>query len=156
MATQVIADQENIDSAVKGIVLLPEGPMLVASRPILTSEDQGPIRGSLIMGRYLGSEEIQRLAETTLLTLQVFQLDDPHLPAEFLDVRSNLLSGEAVVVQPLNSEEVAGYALLRDLNQQPALIFRVSLPRSIFLRGQATLLYLVVAVVAGQDGPRRN
>jgi sensor domain CHASE-containing protein len=39
---------DSVDSAVKGIVLLPEGPMLVASRPILTSENQGPIRGSLI------------------------------------------------------------------------------------------------------------
>lgn len=37
------------ESRITGIVLLPEGPMLVASRPILTSEEEGPIRGALIM-----------------------------------------------------------------------------------------------------------
>ena len=139
---------DSIDSAVKGIVLLPEGPMLVVSRPILTSENQGPIRGSLIMGRYLGSKEIRRLADTTLLSTQVFQVDDPDIPPDFRDAQSNLLDGEAVVVQPLNSEEVAGYTLLRGLNEQPALILRVDLPRDIFIRGQTTFLYLVAAVVA--------
>jgi PAS domain S-box-containing protein len=139
---------DSIDSTVKGIVLLPEGPMLVVSRPILTSENQGPIRGSLIMGRYLGSKEIRRLADTTLLSIQVFQLDDPDIPPDFRDVQSNLLDGEAVVVQPLNSKRVAGYTLLRDLNELPALILRVDLPRNIFIRGQTTFLYLVAAVVA--------
>src|SRR5918992_2479792 len=85
---------DSVDSAVKGIVLLPEGPMLVASRPILTSESQGPIRGSLIMGRYLGSKEIRRLADTTLLSIQVFRVDDPDIQPDFSDVQSNLLDGE--------------------------------------------------------------
>jgi PAS domain S-box-containing protein len=138
---------DNINSAVKGIALLPEGPMLVASRPILTSESQGPIRGSLIMGRYLTSEEIRRLADATRLSIQVFRLDHPEIPPDFRDVQSNLLDGEAVVIQPLNSEKVAGYTLLRDLNEQPALILRVDLPRDIFIRGQTTFLYLMAAVV---------
>jgi sensor domain CHASE-containing protein len=43
------------DSSITGLVLLPEGPMLVVSRPILTSQGEGPIRGALIMGRYLDS-----------------------------------------------------------------------------------------------------
>ncbi len=89
---------DSIDSAVKGIVLLPEGPMLVASRPILTSESQGPIRGSLIMGRYLTSKEIRRLADTILLSIQVFRLDDPDIPPDLRDIQSNLLDGEAVVI----------------------------------------------------------
>ncbi|NTU64935.1 MAG: hypothetical protein HGB05_16420, partial [Chloroflexi bacterium] len=43
----------SIDSEVTGILSLPEGPMLVVSRPILTSQYTGPVRGALIMGRYL-------------------------------------------------------------------------------------------------------
>jgi sensor domain CHASE-containing protein len=41
------------ESFVSGIIMLPDGPMLVSSRPILTSESEGPIRGSLVMGRFL-------------------------------------------------------------------------------------------------------
>ena len=47
-----------IAKKVTGIILLPEGPMLVASQPVLTSEEEGPARGRLIMGRYLDAEQI--------------------------------------------------------------------------------------------------
>jgi hypothetical protein len=36
-----------------GMFLLPEGPLIVTARPILTSEGKGPSHGVLIMGRYL-------------------------------------------------------------------------------------------------------
>ena len=39
-------------SKMSGILLLPGGPMMVATRPLLTSNEEGPIRGGLIMGRY--------------------------------------------------------------------------------------------------------
>src|SRR5659263_144706 len=41
--------QNDTESFVSGIIMLPDGPMLVASRPILTSESKGPIRGTLVM-----------------------------------------------------------------------------------------------------------
>jgi sensor domain CHASE-containing protein len=46
-------------AVVTGLVLLPEGLMMVTARPILTSENKGPIRGTLVMGRYLDSEKIE-------------------------------------------------------------------------------------------------
>src|SRR5271157_2252199 len=48
----------------KGIVLLPEGPLLISSQPILTSEGKGPVKGTLIIGRYLDSE-LKHLSEMT-------------------------------------------------------------------------------------------
>lgn len=41
------------DSTLSGIFLLPSGPMLISSRPILTSDGKGPIRGTVIFGRNL-------------------------------------------------------------------------------------------------------
>jgi sensor domain CHASE-containing protein len=38
------------DTGIAGILLLPEGPLLVASQPILNSQGEGPIHGTLIMG----------------------------------------------------------------------------------------------------------
>lgn len=39
------------NSSITGIIMLPEGPMLIASRPILDTERKKPNRGSLIWGR---------------------------------------------------------------------------------------------------------
>jgi len=132
------------ESSITGIVLLPAGPMLVASRPILTSEEEGPICGTLIMGRYLDFAEVERLAQTTHLSLTVFQLDDPQMPPDFQTAQSALLSeGTPIFVRPLNAEAIAGYALLKDVYGEPALVLRVDMPREIYAQGQATMWYLV-------------
>ena len=44
------------DTGTAGILLLPEGPLLVASQPILNSQGEGPIHGTLIMARYFDAE----------------------------------------------------------------------------------------------------
>jgi len=56
-------------STVDGIVLLPQGPMLIASQPIVTSQGKGPIRGTLICGRYLNADAIKKVAQATLSSI---------------------------------------------------------------------------------------
>ncbi len=60
------------DRTVTGIILTGKGPMLIASRPILTSENEGPMRGALIMGKYFDDAMITLLAEQTQVSFQIF------------------------------------------------------------------------------------
>ncbi len=136
------------DSSVNGIVLLPEDPMLIASRPILTSEDEGPIRGALVMGSYFNSEEINRLAETTHLSLVAHRFDDPQLPPDFQTALSNLPDEEQFFIQPLSEESIAGYTLIKDVYGNPCLVFRVDMGRDIYKQGQASLSHLLLSLVA--------
>jgi sensor domain CHASE-containing protein len=69
----LLISHPDTESSVTGLILLPDGPMLIASRPILTSEGEWPIRGTLIMGRYLDAVEIERLAAQTHLSLIMYQ-----------------------------------------------------------------------------------
>jgi len=52
----------NETKVIKGLILIPEGPMLIVSRPILTSYDEGPAKGTLIMGRYYDSAQVACIA----------------------------------------------------------------------------------------------
>ena len=61
-------------SAVHGLLQLPEGPMMVAARPIVTSEAEGPIRGTLLLGRFLAGPEIERVSRLTQLNLSLQSL----------------------------------------------------------------------------------
>ncbi|GAB4459250.1 MAG: CHASE4 domain-containing protein [Anaerolineae bacterium] len=121
------------DHEVTGIILLPEGPMLVAAQPILTSEAKGPSRGTLVMGRYLSARQVQRLSEAIRLPVAIYPVGDARVPPE-------LAPGAPPVVQPRDDETVAGYALLDDIYGQPALALRVDAPRTIYQQGQATVL----------------
>ncbi len=65
---------------VTGLLMLPEGPLLLAARPILTSEGAGPPAGTLILGRYLNADEITRVADMTHLALAVAPVDAATAP----------------------------------------------------------------------------
>jgi sensor domain CHASE-containing protein len=70
-ADSLLLHHPDTASSITGIILLPKGPMLVASRPIVTSNDEGPIRGTMIMGRYLDAAEVESLGQMTHLSLAV-------------------------------------------------------------------------------------
>ncbi|MEP0870025.1 PAS domain S-box protein [Trichocoleus desertorum AS-A10] len=136
-----------------GVVLLPEGPMLVASSLILTGEGKGPAQGTLLMGRYLDSATVQRLANITHLSLTAYRIDAPQLPPDLATARTSLSTqtlsgkGDRIFVQPLSSEAIAGYTLINDLNGKPAILLRVELPRRIYQQGQASQRYLLLTLL---------
>src|SRR5262249_22776572 len=115
-----------------GIVLLPEGPMLIAMHTILTSEGQGPSRGTIMMGRDLDSTETQRLAQSTQLTFAFVRLDDPDLPVDVRSARASVADSAQTIVQALSEQEIAAYAPIDDLDRSSKLVLRMTSPRSIY------------------------
>jgi signal transduction histidine kinase len=134
--------------AESGIILLPEGPVLFSTTPILTSQDEGPSRGTLIMGRFLNEAEIIELGELTNLTIDVERLDTSALPADFQAALEHVSLAAPTFIQPLDTETIAGYALLASVEEQPALLLRVTLPRSIYAEGRTALRYFLFSLLA--------
>ncbi len=137
----------NPDSSVAGILALPEGPLLVASQPVLTSRYQGPIHGALIFGRFLSAAELARLSQLILLNIDVRSYDDPSLPSDFQKIRSTLAPDKPIIVQTPGTNLIAGYALLTDLLGRPALIVRTVAPRDVYYAGQAAQNYIFLSLL---------
>jgi sensor domain CHASE-containing protein len=55
-------DFDDAEDGVSGIIRLPEGAMAIAARPIMTSQKAGPIRGTLIFGRYIDESFLASVA----------------------------------------------------------------------------------------------
>ncbi len=134
------------DSYQSGFVLLPEGLLLLAARPIVRSDYTGPIMGTLMMGRFLDQVKIEQLGEMTNLALDFYPATGSNLPADFQAARSFLSPAASQYFRPLDGQTVAGYALLNDLYGQPALLARVTLPREIYQNGQKTITFFVVSL----------
>jgi sensor domain CHASE-containing protein len=122
------------DSVQAGFVLLPEGPMLVVSRPIITSERKGPIRGTLIFGRYLDAQFISRLGQATCLNLAVRRWDAPPF-------------SQGTGLQVLDEKTVVGESRWADLFGKPAFVMRVAMPRDIHAEGVETVRYLLASLL---------
>lgn len=129
-----------------GIVSTSAGPLIISSRPILTSEDKGPARGTLIFGQYLDSTRVSKIASLIDLPLTILSLQDSRVPSV---VRSGLSvsKGEPIYVTPVNSETMAGYSLVRDLSGKPAFVMRINISREIFEQSLRTMFQLITSII---------
>ncbi len=137
-------------SSVTGILATPEGPMLAASRPILTSEGKGRIRGVLVMGAYLNEEKIRYMSRETRLDFSIERLGARAvpLPQDFANALGSISETHPIVVGVVSEENVAGYTLLRDISGNPIALARVLLPRTIYQHGMSSHRVLIVSLLA--------
>ncbi len=129
-----------------GILSLPDGFLLVASRPILRTDKSGPSRGTLITGRWLDDSGIEAIGRRTRLALTGYRPADPAAPADVRDAAAAMSPGRDIRVRVLSEETIAGYLLLADLDGRPALLLRLTTPRMTYERGRAGLRYLLIAL----------
>ncbi|MGH7452124.1 MAG: sensor histidine kinase [bacterium] len=130
-----------------GILHLPEGPLLTASNPVLTTASQGPVHGAMIMGRYLDAAQIRRLAEITRLSLSFHALGDATMLPGLPPRKSWWPEDTTIIIHPLNADSIAGYAILKNLHGRPELATRVVMPRNIYHQGRASISYFVLALL---------
>lgn len=134
-----LLSHSNAESSVAGIFMADsDSPILIASRPILTSNGTGPIRGTLIVGRFLDSSEIAQLARLTHLQLSVLHYDAADLS----------LSGKTpILVRAVDDKSISGYALINDVLGKPALVLAIQAARSIHQSGQTSLTLLLSSLL---------
>jgi sensor domain CHASE-containing protein len=139
---------------ISGLMATSDGPMLIASRDVLTTNNQGPSRGRIIMGRRFDAAFVAAIASRTRIDLTVAPLSDPSVP---LSIREALLGdGEDRLHSDSDTDDdrLDVYRLLRDISGEPVLVLRESLPREITQRAAyvnrlSLLWYLVQNAVLG-------
>ncbi|RKO67823.1 HD domain-containing phosphohydrolase [Desulfofundulus salinus] len=133
----------------KGLVVTPEGAVLVAARPVLKSDGTGPARGILIFGRILNDNHLKELSKITRLPLTLH----PPGAVDFrvLQPAGSLENGEACYARIISPEESAGFTVIKDLQGKTALILQVNSDRRaarVFQSAEkAFSLYLALAAV---------
>jgi sensor domain CHASE-containing protein len=137
-----------MSGGLQGLLLLPEGPLLITSYPILMTSTEGPAHGYMLAARYLESGgDLKALEKTTHFSLVVHRLDGSELPPDFREALPHLTAAGAIHVRPMNDSVIGGYTLLNDIYDRPALILRVEMPRVIYQQGRLSQLYFVGALL---------
>jgi len=135
----LLTKKEN--DTISGFVLLDENPMFISCHPILTTHYTGPLKGTLIFGRYLDDTLLNSFKESTQSSVLMYRVDK-NMPPDF-QTKVNIFSGNSgeIIVEPLNKERVASYFELKDISDKPAIIMRADYPRDLYLHGKKILNY---------------
>ncbi len=138
--------RNNLNKNITGIVLLPEGPLFIAGWPILKSEEKGPVRGTLIFGRYFDTDYLKRLADASDMALDISRFNNPALPDDFKKAKDSLSAEAPVFAKLLSKNKIAGYTTVNDVYGKPALILRITMQRDIYNQGMNNFYYFVLSL----------
>ena len=133
-----LLDLPNTDTRRAGLLALPQGSMMVAACPITTSRGTGPIRGALVMARWVDDTTIKQVAKITQAKVSLLLANDPALPHQ---VRASAprRNGATAVVKPVSPRAMAGYLLLPDIYGEPSLVLKAEVPRDMHQRVRSAL-----------------
>ncbi|MDA1347801.1 MAG: hypothetical protein O3A47_02905 [Chloroflexi bacterium] len=124
------------DSNLTGLISLPEGPMLLSSRPIPDSSTGSPVGGTMLFVRQLNDARVDGISRSTQLALEVWGVSKPEMPPDFQEALVAASEDDSTVVRRLDDDRVRGYTVLRDIYGEPIAIMSVELPSTIYRRGQ--------------------
>ncbi|MEP4770443.1 MAG: adenylate/guanylate cyclase domain-containing protein [Roseibium sp.] len=139
-----------------GLITVGTGTMAIAMAPILRSNDTGPARGHMLIGRFLDDAALDELRLKTQLDLTFENLSvvDPSV-GSISDVDQILertltepfsLANPLHEIVPIDDLKLVGYILMPDMLGKPHLLWSVRIQRDIFQQGIKSLRFLLAAM----------
>lgn len=165
----LLSSHQQISSGIKsesgslGILQFPEGPLMLAIRPVFSDPSNGHVIGYILMGRNIDSTEISRLSSLAQLPIDLQPYTEADQSLELRQVilqfpkssspfiqregKEELTIDAPTYILPLGGNMLGTYSLIRDLSGEPVLILKVSIVRDIYEQGKSTTLYFVILLI---------
>ncbi len=127
--------------SVKGIFMTHSGPMLISSRPILNNDNEGPIHGSIIMGRFFNEDVIQKIKEQTRTDFRIYSTSPGLFPSSLQHIPLKITETSPYFIQERGSSVLQAYTTLTDIQRRLSLLVEVNNTREISEKGMSTIRY---------------
>ncbi len=126
-----------------GIFMTEAGPMLISARPVLTGENKGPVRGTLIMGRILSNKVVKALANQTKIEFDLLPVapDKPNAPLQ--EILSRFEGDSNCVIESATPGFLDVYRKFLDTHGDVAFLTKSRVPRTITSLGNATIRHAI-------------
>lgn len=145
-----LTTHKNAKDSSTGIVVLPDDIVVITAWAISNNEMNGPVSGTIVMGRAFDENETNSLAERTQLKVALERMDNNDLPDDFDAARIELSRGLELTSDNTFPDIISGYSFLKDISGKDSLILKVSTPRAIYKQGKITTTYfLLVQFIVG-------
>lgn len=125
-----------------GLIRLSTGPAMITALPIITSNREGPVRGTLIFGRFLDKSALSRLSSIAHEPVDIRSVENSRLPDDFKMFIER--GGKVPLVLPKSEKLVSGYMMQKDIFGDNAFVIRVDLDRDVYRHGRAVINQLLL------------
>lgn len=129
----VFTEFSGTEDAKEGLVRTSHGLMIIASRPVVSSRREGPIRGAMIMGRFLNDDRIAEMCERTHCQMNVSALKKAATAAP----QAPLISVQSVI-EEIDEHTLQSSRELDDICGSPVALLTMVSARPIAHQGKFT------------------
>ena len=121
--------------------------MIITTQPVITSHGQGPIEGTLIMGRFVNTGELKPLINIPNGTLSVSSYNTSNQPSDVSKILPTLSQTNPTNILRLGPNSIAAYTLINDIYGNPAIIIKSQMPRTLYNSYIDTILYFIITII---------
>ncbi|WP_440948492.1 CHASE4 domain-containing protein [Methanosarcina sp. T3] len=152
---KIVPERENLlarhpGDQKSGLIRTENGPLIISSRPVLTSTDSGPVRGTLIMGRYVDEALLNKISgiQGVQVTLEKIVDFEPE-PASYFEDRFPFQNPEIEIheqhsIEVIDEKWISGYISIKDLEEEPGILIKVNSPRTLYTQGKHNLVFFII------------
>ncbi|RJP76309.1 MAG: PAS domain S-box protein [Desulfobacteraceae bacterium] len=135
LLTYSLAGKSLSEVTIKGILMTDKGPMLISSRPILANSNEGPIRGSMIMGRLFNGDMVRKIREQTRIHFSLYPILPESIPSALQGIPSHITQEAPYFIQAAGEDLLRVYTVIKELEGKPFLLLEVNNSREISTKG---------------------
>jgi diguanylate cyclase (GGDEF)-like protein len=133
-----------------GYILIDNQIMMVTAATITGAELNNPPAGTLVTGRMLTPELLQKLAHITQTNLQFYTINEINQTPSLKSIFTSMVSHGGHYVTPIDENALEGYTQITDIYNNPIGFFQMTKPRIIYQAGlHAIHYYLLVFALLG-------
>lgn len=144
--SNVINTHQTAENSKIGILNIKKGLLMFASRPIVNSLQDKPLKGTLIFTRYLNESKVKELSDVVHLPISIIRIDR-FMSEEHISQLERLLTENKNVLYSHgdNKTKVDGLSLINDVFGKPAFILEIEYSKDISSQGEKSINYFLTA-----------
>ncbi len=130
----------------EGIIATDSSLFIAASHAVVKGDNTGPVHGSLVAVKYFTRAILEKLKRITRLDIVIYRMPEVDKVPGLENINQQLNSQ----TQPLlvkGENQLFGYTFIRDINDDPVAIIKITMPRDIYVSGLQTIKYFSVAFI---------
>ncbi|SFC32386.1 ATP-binding protein [Pseudoalteromonas denitrificans] len=130
-----------------GIINTQAGLMAINARPILTSQGEGPVMGTVVMGRFLTKKFFNSLSKQTKVEFSVIPLNRSTLALQNFNDALYILN-DKTAIKAINTDFIEMYGIIDDIYNEPVLLTHLRIPRDIMVHGKHAAKLTSISIIS--------
>ncbi|MFN8390958.1 MAG: CHASE4 domain-containing protein [Bdellovibrionota bacterium] len=130
-----------------GLIVTNDQVSLIAALPILPTDGNGAVRGTIIFSKPLDAQLTEKISSVAEVKLNLIRADHAKADPEISPIASRLRGPKDIQILPSDERTIHGYGMLQDVFGKPAIFVQTIEPRSLYQQGQITLRFLLIGLL---------